>query len=102
MGLTRSIWSRGTNASTVAVPRMNMSAMSGVAIRTERGMLRSGFFVSPAISATNSKPDMAPNAILPKMLRLNSETSGSSVANGRYAGSVPRARATIGMAMSAT
>ena len=101
IGLTRSIWSLGTNASTVAVPRMNISAMSGVAMTTDCGMVRSGRFVSPAIRATNSNPDIAPNAILPKMLRLYSDTSGISVANGRYSAIVPRLNATSGIAMSA-
>ena len=61
---------------TELVPRMNMSAMMGAAMRTERPMFFAGARVSPARMATYSNPLRAPSAILLKMFRLKNEAVG--------------------------
>ena len=48
------------NASTELVPRINISAITGEAMMTERPMSRAGARVSPARIATYSKPLSAP------------------------------------------
>jgi hypothetical protein len=65
----RSIGLLPMNASTELVPRMNISAMTGEAIITERPMSRAGARVSPARIATYSNPESAPTASLLKMLK---------------------------------
>ena len=61
---------------TELVPRMNIKAMMGAAMRTERPMFLAGARVSPARMATYSNPLSAPSAILLKILRLKSEAVG--------------------------
>ena len=56
-------------ASTELVPRMNISAITGEAISTDRPMSRAGERVSPARIATYSNPLSAPTASLVKMLK---------------------------------
>ncbi len=68
-GPIRSIGLFPTKARTELVPRMNISAMTGDAIRTERPMSRAGERVSPARMATYSNPLSAPTASLLKMLK---------------------------------
>jgi hypothetical protein len=70
IGLTRSIWSWGTIASTLVVPKVNIATMIGTATSTDLPTVRAGSRHSPARIATYSKPLNAPSAILPKMLRL--------------------------------
>src|SRR5262245_53588744 len=103
IGPIKSTSSGRTNASTEAVPRMNMSAMIGAAMITERPMLRAGVRHSPARMATYSNPVRAPSASLVKMLRLwvrrsgwDGENDGSASANGRYETVLPKARLTTG------
>ena len=64
MGLIKSTSSGRTKARTELVPSMNISAITGAAMRTERPMLRAGAFDSPASIATYSKPVSAPSANL--------------------------------------
>ena len=61
---------------------MNISAMIGAEIITERLMLRAGARHSPARMAMYSKPDSAPTASLLKTLMLYVLTSGKLVENG--------------------
>ena len=89
IGAMRSMRSSGTSASTELVPKMNMIAMIGVAITTDRAIVRTGLRHSPAWMATYSKPPSAPNPILPSRLRLMSEATGAAVASGWNAGSAP-------------
>src|SRR5262245_42325496 len=109
IGPIRSTSSGRTNASTEAVPRMNMSAMIGAAMITERPMLRAGVRHSPARMATYSNPVSAPSASLEKMLRLrvrcsgwDGENDGSASANGRYEEILPKAKLTTGSRIRAT
>ena len=88
-------------ASTALVPRINMSAMTGAAIRTERPMFRAGARLSPARIATYSNPASAPTASLLKMLIPKSPIAGAAMASGRYCFRSPRARLTKGRMMSA-
>src|ERR1051325_6266503 len=64
IGAIKSTLSGVTKASTEAVPRMNMSAMIGAEIQTERLMFLAGARHSPARIAMYSKPDNAPTASL--------------------------------------
>src|SRR5207302_1483657 len=68
-GPMRSIGLLPMNASTELVPRINIKAITGEAISTERPMSRAGARVSPARIATYSKPLSAPTASLLKMLK---------------------------------
>jgi hypothetical protein len=61
---------------------MNMSAMTGAAMSTERAILRRASFVSPANTATYSNPDNPPTASFPKILMLSSVNAGAVIANG--------------------
>src|SRR5713226_9411999 len=70
IGAMRSTLSGNTNAKTDPVPRMNISAMIGAEIQTERLMLRAGARHSPARIAIYSKPDSAPTASLLQTLML--------------------------------
>src|SRR5216684_5978617 len=70
IGAMRSTLSGDTNASTDPVPRMNMSAMIGAEIKTERLMLRAGARHSPARIAMYSQPESAPTASLLHTLML--------------------------------
>src|SRR5580704_7959326 len=91
IGPTRSSRSRGTNAWTADVPRMNIRAMTGAAIMTDRAIVRRASRASPASTATYSNPDNAPTASFPKIFTLSSVNAGAVIANGWYARSVPRA-----------
>src|SRR2546421_12560612 len=82
IGAIKSTLSGVTKASTEAVPRMNMSAMIGAEIQTERLMLREGARHSPARMAMSSKPDSAPTASLLQTLRLRLLISGRLSENG--------------------
>src|SRR6266851_3810694 len=55
IGAMRSTLSGDTNAKTDPVPRMNISAMMGAEIQTERAMLRAGARHSPARIAMRSE-----------------------------------------------
>src|SRR6266446_315068 len=70
IGAMRSTLSGDTNAKTDPVPRMNISAIIGAEIKTERLMLRAGARHSPARIAMYSKPDKAPTASLLHTLML--------------------------------
>ena len=70
IGPIRSTLSGETNARTEAVPRMNITAIIGAEITTERLMLRAGARHSPARIAMYSKPESAPTASLLKTLML--------------------------------
>src|SRR5438874_12512114 len=70
IGAMRSTLSGDTNAKTDPVPRLNISAMIGAEIKTERLMLRGGVRHSPARIAMYSKPDSAPTASLLHTLML--------------------------------
>src|SRR6266403_1484770 len=59
-----------TKASTEAVPRMNITAIIGAEIKTERAMFRAGARHSPARIAMYSKPESAPTASLLYTLML--------------------------------
>src|ERR1043165_1919472 len=61
IGAVKSTLSGDTNVRTEPVPRMNMSAMIGAEIQTERLMFFAGARHSPARMATYSKPDSAPD-----------------------------------------
>src|ERR1044072_8343758 len=82
IGPIRSTFSGETNASTEAVPRINMITIIGAEIRTERLMLRAGARHSPARIAMYSKPDNAPTASLLKTFMLWPLTSGKLIENG--------------------
>jgi hypothetical protein len=101
IGLTRSICSLGTIASTLLVPRMNIMAMTGDATSTALRMVRAGFLHSPANIATYSNPLRAPSAIFPKMFRLKAVAAGIAALNGWYSLMVPRRSAMMGTMMSA-
>src|ERR1044072_8642857 len=64
IGAIRSTLSGETKAKTEAVPRINMSAMIGAEIQTERLMFLAGARHSPARIAMYSNPDNAPTASL--------------------------------------
>src|SRR5437762_5571707 len=70
IGAMRSTLSGETNASTDAVPRMNINAMIGAEIQTDRANVRAGARVSPARIAMYSKPDSAPTASLLHTFKL--------------------------------
>src|ERR1700704_4943040 len=93
MGETRSIDSGRENASTLAVPAMNMTEMSGAASQTERRMdlATSADRHSPANMPTESKPPKAPKPIFPNKLRLRSESAGTLKASGAVTGGIPEA-----------
>src|SRR5438552_11944355 len=82
IGAMRSTLFGDTNASTEAVPRININAMSGAEITTDRVMLRAGARHSPARIAMYSKPERAPMASLLQTLRLCELTSGRPSENG--------------------
>src|SRR5205807_1897283 len=82
IGAMRSTLSGETKASTDAVPRINISAIIGADIQTERAMLRAGARHSPARIATYSKPESAPTASLLHTLRLCFVISGKLSENG--------------------
>ena len=82
MGPTRSIWSSGTIAWITDVPRMNINAMIGAAMITDKPIVRFGSRDSPASTAAYSNPLNAPTASLPKMLRLRRVRAGAVTANG--------------------
>src|SRR5437763_14377167 len=63
-GAIRSTLSGETKASTDAVPRMNISAMIGAELQTDRLMVFAGARHSPARIAMYSNPDSAPTASL--------------------------------------
>ena len=81
-GPIRSICSTGTSAIIEAVPRMNISAITGAAITTDSAIDFTGCRHSPARIATYSKPPSAPNPILLRMFKLNRETEGPTNTNG--------------------
>ena len=68
-GPMRSIGLFPMKARTELVPRINISAITGEAISTERPMSRAGARVSPARIATYSNPLSAPTESLVKMLK---------------------------------
>ncbi len=70
MGPIRSTVSGVTNASTEPVPRINISAIIGAEMITERLMFRAGARHSPASIAMYSKPESAPTASLLHTLML--------------------------------
>src|SRR5581483_3591940 len=76
IGAIKSTLSGETKASTDAVPRINISAIIGAEINTERVMLRAGARHSPARIAMYSKPDNAPTASLLHTFRLCVVISG--------------------------
>src|SRR6185503_10822405 len=82
IGPIRSTLSGETNASTEPVPRINISAMIGAEIKTERLMLRAGARHSPARIAMYSKPESAPTASLLQTLMLWLLTCGTLSENG--------------------
>src|SRR5262245_14748859 len=61
---------------------MKNRVMTGAAMYTERLTDRAGEWVSPARMAMYSKPENAPTASLPRMLRLNNDRAGISVRKG--------------------
>src|SRR5690348_16835227 len=101
MGAVRSIALPCTNEYVALVPRMNITAMIGVATTTEREMLRPGSRDSPAMMATHSNPLSAPMPNLPSTLALKSDILGTPVASGWYVTWTPRATATTGAMISA-
>src|SRR6266850_7429289 len=82
IGPIRSTLSGETKASTEPVPRMNIKAIIGAEIITERLILRAGARHSPARIAMYSKPDRAPTASLLNTLMLYVLNSGKLVENG--------------------
>src|SRR5882724_5086879 len=82
IGPIRSTLSGDTNTSTEAVPRMNIRAMIGAEIITERLILRAGARHSPARIAMYSKPESAPTASLLKTFMLYVLNGGKLVENG--------------------
>src|ERR1051326_47719 len=76
IGAIKSTLLGDTKASTEPVPRININAISGAEIRTDRVMLRAGARHSPARIAMYSKPDRAPTASLLQTLRLCELISG--------------------------
>src|SRR5215831_151474 len=64
IGAIRSTFAGETKASTDPVPRINISAMIGAEIQTDRLILRAGARHSPARIAMYSKPESAPTASL--------------------------------------
>src|SRR6267142_4931453 len=90
IGPIRSTLSGETNASTEAVPRMNIRAIIGAEIKTERAMFRAGARHSPARIAMYSKPERAPTASLLHTLMLYVLNSGKLSAKGWYLASEPR------------
>src|ERR1041385_5268058 len=97
MGLIKSTLAGDTNANTELVPRINITAMIGAEIRTERPMLFAGAFVSPARIAMYSKPVSAPNASLLNTLMLYADIVGTCIANGWYSLIDPRQSAINGI-----
>src|SRR5216683_8243488 len=82
IGPIRSTLFGETKASTEAVPRMNITAIIGAEIKTERAIFRAGARHSPARIAMYSKPESAPTASLLKTLMLYELNSGKLVENG--------------------
>src|SRR6266542_4483334 len=82
IGPMRSTLSGLTKDSTDPVPRMNISAIIGAEIITDRLMLRAGARHSPARIAMYSNPERAPTASLLKTLMLYVFSSGKLVENG--------------------
>src|SRR5438067_3152844 len=82
IGAMRSTLSGETKASTDAVPRININAMIGAEIQTDRAKVRAGARVSPARIAMYSKPDSAPTASLLQTLMLCELISGKLSENG--------------------
>src|SRR5438132_13597750 len=82
IGAMRSTLSGDTNASTDPVPRMNISAMIGAEIKTDRPKVRAGARVSPARIAMYSKPESAPMASLLQTLMLYELICGKLSENG--------------------
>src|SRR6266571_8795579 len=82
IGAIRSTLSGDTKANTDPVPRMNMTAMIGAEIKTDRLMLRAGARHSPARIAMYSKPESAPTASLLHTLMLYVLTCGKLSENG--------------------
>src|SRR6185312_3839643 len=76
MGPITLIGCEPTKVTTELVPRMNISAMMGAEIATDRPMVRAGLRHSPARMATYSNPLSAPTVIWPKMARLNHDGLG--------------------------
>src|SRR5262245_27646057 len=76
IGAMRSTLSGVTKANTDAVPRMNINAMIGAEIQTDRLMVRAGARHSPARIAMYSNPESAPTASLLHTLRLCGLNSG--------------------------
>src|SRR6266478_6756559 len=79
IGPIRSTVSGVTNASTEPVPKINISAMMGAEMITERLILRAGARHSPARIAMYSKPESAPTASLLHTLMLYELNSGKLV-----------------------
>ena len=84
MGLIRSILSFGTNATTELVPKMNIAAMMGTAMITDRPMDLAAPRHSPASIATESNPLRAPKLILPSRFNVSTEIAGSERVKGGY------------------
>ena len=84
MGLIRSILSFGTNATTELVPKMNIAAMIGTAMITDRPMDLASPRHSPASIAIESKPLRAPKLILPSRFKVSTEIAGSERVKGGY------------------
>src|ERR1051326_5819547 len=82
IGAMRSTLSGVTKASTDAVPIMNITAMIGAEIKTERLIFRAGARHSPARIAMYSKPESAPTASLLKTLILYELNSGKLAEKG--------------------
>src|ERR1041385_6710249 len=70
IGAIKSTLSGDTKASTEAVPRINISAIIGAEIQTDRLMFLAGARHSPARIAMYSNPDKAPTASLLHTFRL--------------------------------
>ena len=85
-----------TKVSTVLVPRMNITAITGAEITTDCPMVRAAPRHSPARIATYSKPLSAPTVICPKIARLNQSALGHSQGSGSKRGMVPRISAHTG------
>src|SRR4051794_1833994 len=95
MGLIRSILSFGTNATTELVPKMNIAAMMGTAMITDRPMDLAAPRHSPASIAIESKPLRAPKLILPSRFKVSTEIAGSERVKGGYTDQVGYKRRTL-------
>src|SRR6266478_6213989 len=82
IGPIKSTLSGATNANTEPVPRMNIKAMIGAEMITDRLILRAGARHSPARIAMYSKPESAPTASLLKTFMLYVLNSGKLVEKG--------------------